>query len=235
LFVFGCLLFIISFLFVFFSPCSLLLAICSVIMQKIKNSSGGFTLAELLIAAFLGVIVISAFGFGLVAIMTADADSETKTERRIELNRAIDYISEEIRMANSIDRVENSSIFPGSGKGVLLLNIPSDNANPNRVYFIRSSTPTWIGPNTINRASGTYQNPVTISTPQEALVLVDGIIAPQTSDLPFCSTGLQGANGFYACISSDRRIVEIYLYGRLKNSSDPYIQVSSRVFARSQL
>lgn len=204
-------------------------------MQDFRNSSGGFTLAELLIAALLGAIVISAFGFGLVTIMTADKDSETKTERRIELNRAIDYISEEIRMANNIDRVQNGSIFPGAGVGVLLLNIPSDKLNPNRVYFVRSSTPTWIGPNTINRAQGTYNNPVSIFSSQEAPVLVDGLIAPQTSALPSCSTGLKGANGFYACISSDRRIVDLYLYGKLKNSSEPYILVSSRVFARSKL
>ena len=89
-----------------------------------------------------------------------------------------------------------------------------------------------MGDYTVNRAQGTYSNPVNLPRRDDS-VLVDGLIPPRDSDLPSCitSTGLQGNNGFYTCISDDRRIVDLYLYGKINNSGD-YIKVSTKVFAR---
>lgn len=71
--------------------------------SKIGNpsSSSGFTLIELLAAISLTTIVVGAAGFGVVTIMNANAESETKTQRRVELNRALDFIAEDIRRAKT--------------------------------------------------------------------------------------------------------------------------------------
>lgn len=68
-----------------------------------KTTSDGFTLIELLVAMSLTLIVTSLAGFGLVAIMTNNNKAEAKTQRRIEINRALAFISDEVRMARKIN------------------------------------------------------------------------------------------------------------------------------------
>lgn len=68
-----------------------------------KKTSTGFTLVELLVAMSLTLIVTSITGFGLVAIMTNNNKAEAKTQRRIEINRALAFISDEVRMARKIN------------------------------------------------------------------------------------------------------------------------------------
>lgn len=68
----------------------------------IQTTSAGFTLIELLVAMALTSIVLSLTGFGLVTIMQKNAKAQGETSRRTELNRALDFIADEVRMANSI-------------------------------------------------------------------------------------------------------------------------------------
>jgi prepilin-type N-terminal cleavage/methylation domain-containing protein len=74
---------------------------------KIVNTqslSAGFTLIELMVAMSLTVIVIGLTGFGLVAMMTNNSKAEARIQRRSEINRALDFISEEVRMARGVNR-----------------------------------------------------------------------------------------------------------------------------------
>ena len=93
----------------------------SLMNLKASSSTTGFTLVELLLATFMTAFVIGGAGFGLVTMMRLNADNQAKNLRRSELNRAIEYISQDIRMANNISSVASNSVFPGSGTGVLLL------------------------------------------------------------------------------------------------------------------
>ncbi len=61
----------------------------------------------------LTLIVTSISGFGLVALMTNNSKSETRTQRRTEINRALDFISDEVRMASRVNRTA-SLIYNGS-------------------------------------------------------------------------------------------------------------------------
>jgi len=177
---------------------------------KIYQYSAGFTLIELLVAASITTVVVSAAGFGLVNIMGANSKAEAETLRRIELNRALDFMAEEVRMASSIatdvDINVHSSLAPNfpsdcdnSSDGVdcaLILHIP-DVKQQGVIYYVASppEDSPWLGPRVIYRwgpdflANGTYSNP---DDPAEwdAQPLVDRI--EDNLDSPYwttCPTG----------------------------------------------
>lgn len=67
-----------------------------------QSLSPGFTLIELLVAMSISMILISVSGFGLVAIMKGNSKADTRIQRRAELNRALDFIADEVRMASIV-------------------------------------------------------------------------------------------------------------------------------------
>jgi len=73
----------------------------------IYQLSRGFTLVELLIAISISTMVIVIAGFALITITDVDNKAEAKIERQIDLNRAFDFMSYEIRMARRINRTAN--------------------------------------------------------------------------------------------------------------------------------
>lgn len=203
-----------------------------------QQSSSGFTLIELLVAMAISTIVISIAGFGLVTLLDSNNKAEAETLRRTNLNRALDFIADDIRMANKVSRVGNGYTLPGGGTGVLLINIPSGgdatDSNPTRLYFVRASTNTWVDPQTINRATGSYSSATTVSGDN---VLIDAI--SDITRTPTCPPGLpnlapaSGVTGFYACLDNptDARVVELHLIGKSPNGSE--YEVKTKVFARS--
>ncbi len=87
---------------------------------NIRSSSAGFTLIELMVAMALTTIVVSAAGFGLVTMTGSNKKAEAKTQRRIELSRASDFIMDEIRMARRINRTDTTV---ANGTTVTLSNV----------------------------------------------------------------------------------------------------------------
>lgn len=71
---------------------------------RISKFSRGFTLVELLIAISISTMVIVIAGFALVTITSVDNKAAAKLERQIDLNRAFDFMSYEIKMARRINR-----------------------------------------------------------------------------------------------------------------------------------
>lgn len=74
-------------------------------MKKVfhtKNTSTGFTLVELLIAMTLTVVVVGLTGFGLVVLMSKNSKAQSESERQVNLNRALDFISDEVRTASNV-------------------------------------------------------------------------------------------------------------------------------------
>ncbi len=96
-----------------------------------QSRTAGFTLIELLVAMSISVILVSITGFGLVAMMTKNSKAEGEILRRTELNRALDFITDEVRMANNVN---DSTLAPawawkdlgsvGSPSAILYLQIP---------------------------------------------------------------------------------------------------------------
>jgi prepilin-type N-terminal cleavage/methylation domain-containing protein len=193
-----------------------------------SKSTSGFTFTELLVAVSITGIMMSLAGFGIVATLRANQRMQTEIGQRANLNRALDFVSDEIRMARTITNPATSPARQSCGTttDVLSLTMPD---NSNVIYYVHNltgcSSSIWSRPATLRRVVGSDDN-----------ILVDAIIAPST--VPSCSTSspIPGGNGFYACIVNNRSAT-LYLYGdmssaRSANNTAPF-SVTSQVSARS--
>ncbi|WP_449000704.1 PulJ/GspJ family protein [Myxosarcina sp. GI1(2024)] len=131
-----------------------------------RKYSTGFTLTELIIASFISIVVVGAAGFGLLQMMSASGSNSDETERREEVNRAMDFISDEVRRAR---RVWQN--YPGSaavtGTRVLQLEIPDVDGNGIDeivTYHIvdwanlsSSSQARWYGPQVLYRTGPAFK------------------------------------------------------------------------------
>lgn len=70
-------------------------------VSKIPRLTAGFTLIELLVAMLITSIVVTLTGSGLVLIMQKNNAEEAENISQTNINRALDFISDEVRMANS--------------------------------------------------------------------------------------------------------------------------------------
>jgi type II secretory pathway pseudopilin PulG len=68
------------------------------------RASAGLTLIELLIATLITTIVILVVWNGFISALNGSQIAEAKTARRVELNRAFDFMTTEIRKAQSINK-----------------------------------------------------------------------------------------------------------------------------------
>lgn len=220
---------------------------------KAYQSSTGFTLVELLVAVAITGIVITAAGFGLVAILQANRKAEAQTERRIELNRALDYISSDIRSASKVQNASSyniSSPSPACANSTPVVDLTIPGASGKVVYYINdvngcsNDQTDWLKPGVIKRVTDVKGTTIAGNLGNE---LIDAVAVP--SSPPSCPSGsgtLVGSKGFYTCISSDNRSITLYLFGTLKDSQTtnpgcsidtsipvPYYCVTTKVFARS--
>ncbi|MDJ0602054.1 MAG: hypothetical protein QNJ37_24840 [Crocosphaera sp.] len=72
------------------------------LLQKYRPSAG-WTLAELMIAAAMTLVVVMIAGFGLVTILRENKVANATGEMQYDINRATEFISEEIRSAKTIE------------------------------------------------------------------------------------------------------------------------------------
>jgi prepilin-type N-terminal cleavage/methylation domain-containing protein len=120
---------------------------------KNYQSSAGFTLIELLVAASITTLVVSIAGSSLVSIMQNNSKAEAETLRRVQLNRALDFISDEVRTAKTIAKDASANlatVAPGFNPSdktlVLTLEIPD--VSQRVIYYTGtpSTTSVWFDP-----------------------------------------------------------------------------------------
>jgi prepilin-type N-terminal cleavage/methylation domain-containing protein len=134
---------------------------------KIKDRdylNRGFTLIELLIALAITGIVIGLTGSGLYALMNANQRSQIETMDRLELEQALAFITDEIKMSQQV--VTNipsrlSAIIgfrPASGSShiqpILVLNPAPNSGLINPIVYYLADPPNssvWLGPRVIYR------------------------------------------------------------------------------------
>lgn len=129
-----------------------------------RSNQQGFTLVELLVALAITGIVISLTGSGLYALMNADRRSQIETADRLELERSLAFITDEIKMSQQVmtsipsvpTNIPGFNPVPGSNdiKPILVLT-PALNSGLKHpiVYYLAEppSTSVWLGPRVIYR------------------------------------------------------------------------------------
>jgi prepilin-type N-terminal cleavage/methylation domain-containing protein len=93
-----------------------------------QSFSQGFTLIELLVAGVVSAIVILVAWSGLVSAMNMSQEAQARSARQSELNKALDFMTNEIRMARSINA---SSTLSANGTTITLPDVvTSAGVNP---------------------------------------------------------------------------------------------------------
>ena len=135
-----------------------------------RQSHKGFTLTELLVGAFISVIVVGAAGWGLIQMLNASGTNSDETETRAEVGRAIGFISDEVRRAKTVwdDLPGGGSTitnFDGtsyniSGTTVLRLTLPDlDNDGVEEIvvyHIVDGPNGNWLGPQILYRTGPTF-------------------------------------------------------------------------------
>ena len=211
---------------------------------KKPQPNSGFTLTELLTGLFMSIFVTGALGFGLYQIMSATAREKAKTDVRNEASRAVEFISDELRRAQTIEpNANNATGFNNSGKKVVLaLNIPElnnsdtldsdDNADTSErvVYYLKSTDlDNWQGPQVLYRwgppldGNGNYTE-----NDWQYEALIDGIDDTPISAVPdscvdagntLTPTMSNDPSGFYACINGTNTAAQIFLTGGIDTNN----------------
>ncbi|MBD2389462.1 type II secretion system protein [Aphanizomenon flos-aquae FACHB-1416] len=212
--------------------------------QSFFHDNEGFTLIELLVSVAIMTIVVSIVGVGLGTMLKENRKAESESDRRANLNRALDYITNEVRSANSIKTSASSgdNLTLPSGFNIpsntygLVLTFPD---NTKSVYFLAPSdkgstcnttTSLWQCPFAVFRAQGSYASGSTIPA-GDSMMVVDGLKAP--TSIPSCSNISVGTSGFYGCISNNRQVF-LSLYGKLTETDSTTLEVSSTAVIRAK-
>ncbi|MDJ0647222.1 MAG: prepilin-type N-terminal cleavage/methylation domain-containing protein [Xenococcaceae cyanobacterium MO_188.B19] len=202
---------------------------------KIRNQSkksNGFTLTELLVGALISTIVIGGAGWGLMQMLNVTLDNSDQTERRAEINRAMDFVSDEIRRAKRVwtnypdytDSPGNADV--ANSTTVLELQIPDvdgDGDDEFIAYYIKESpniSSNWRGPQALYRlgppldADGEYS--INSSTgflnARTPSILIDSL---QKRTTPGCAgtmfpTPISGeVPGFAVCLENSMTIPDV--------------------------
>jgi hypothetical protein len=221
-------------------------------LLKRPQLSAGFTLAEVILASVLTLMVVSTAAFGVVAMIKDNRIANAKSEVQNNLNRAVEFVSDEMRGAtriysNPADAVTAATDFPATGKTPILA-IDVQGVSQPIIYYTTNPTAPWLGPRVIGRwgpnfnASGQYSNP-TDPPNWTSEPLVD-MIATTSNNIACNNTGWtrtptnnSNVEGFFACVRADERMAEIHVRASasLSIGEDPIsYDVATQVFARSQ-
>ncbi|REJ42944.1 MAG: type II secretion system protein [Microcystis flos-aquae TF09] len=178
----------------------------------------GFTITEVLLASSMMLIAISVAGIGVTNLLRSNYRANAGTEIQNNLNRTLEFVSDEVRRAKTIADSEaaiTSTQVPTGARAVLAFQI-SDPNNPGQaplseqiVYYTQNSQTgdsltglvLWrYGPNLDE--DGNYITPDNIATWQPSPV-TDMLAAAANN--PNCPTGFtripaDTVDGFFACV-----------------------------------
>lgn len=182
--------------------------------MRLKITEQGFTLIELLVAVAITGIVITLTGSGLYAIMNANQRSQIETTDRLELEQALAFMTDEIKMSQQVMTnipslpTAITGFRPASGssriKPILVLKPARNSKLPHPIVYYLADPPNnsvWLGTRVIYRwgptllQNGNYSDgdnndvatiPLGSTVEYFNEVLVDRIsdIAPAQSDIP---------------------------------------------------
>jgi prepilin-type N-terminal cleavage/methylation domain-containing protein len=191
------------------------------------SSAPGFTLIELLIAALISGVILTLVGIGLINVLRANLSNEAETRQRVQLNRALDFMSDEIRESKEVSRtLPVGWSMPADCVGLFFVQKPlSGVADPQVGYY--SCPPQlhepWKGPKVLYRAVGSSASVTEVYPLVDALSnepLINCTSSPSPSDL-----------GVKAVITDSKKI-ELCIKGDQKPSASPTIELKVLTYAR---
>lgn len=164
-------------------------------LLSVNKKSDGFTLIELLVAIAMSGILVTIMGAGMMAILNSSKTSTSKANIKNQLNRAVDYINDDIKKA----RIAGISTTKKSNDTVIFTYFESLNSfsTPHTIkYYLDVASNPWLGPNVLRRQvdNGNWQ------------VVVDGLTENTISATDFSCTGTGKTGteltlgGFQACV-----------------------------------
>ncbi|WP_212665346.1 type II secretion system protein J [Acaryochloris marina] len=205
--------------------------------QICSKSMAGFTLTELLVGGVISFFVVTLSGYGLVSILTTSTTTNAQNERRVELNRAGDFIAQEIRTAANIaldasviseqpaEFLLGISSTVSQVQPVLMLKMAQTNLVPIVYYLATPPSGIWQGPKAIYRWGPAYDDQGTYINPGEPTQwshepLID--LIESDGSLPSCENGWNGSGtpGFFACVNATGEIAKVYQTGRINKVLD---------------
>jgi prepilin-type N-terminal cleavage/methylation domain-containing protein len=134
-----------------------------------RQDERGFTLVELLIALSITSIVLALTGSGLYTLMRANQSSQTETMDRLELEQALAFMTDEIKMSQQVminiptPPTAIPGFQPASGSSrvqpILVLNPAPNSRLTNPIVYYLADPPNssvWLGPRVIYRWGPTF-------------------------------------------------------------------------------
>jgi prepilin-type N-terminal cleavage/methylation domain-containing protein len=226
-----------------------------------RRSRLGFTLPELLIATGISVIVVALAFSALLMISNLNKQSQIRIERRIELSRAFDFMTQEIQAARRINRTVTTiadgasttlqDVITSSGLNLtdlgdygtitLYLEIPMTAtascpvAYDQVVYDIRPNPSSWLGPRIISRYGRVPELDGTIDPcrlPITSDVLVDSMTASNPTPIPTCvAPGVLSGSGGFYACVT-QGLVDVYLRSAISGLTSETRNLASKAFSR---
>jgi hypothetical protein len=212
---------------------------------KLKNKQQkftGYTLPEILLGASISFVVIGAAGWGLINMLQGNKTSSVQAESRTEVNRALEFISDEVKKAEAIETDPTANVpagltIPTGGQAILALDLPNmgqANTDNRVIYYVRSKPDDkWLGPRVIYRYgppldnNGNYTNGTWVNQP-----LVDRVDDQTLTPSPCTGTAISGT-GFAACVNNNKKTAQVYISGVFGDSNEEY-QANTQVYARAE-
>jgi type II secretory pathway pseudopilin PulG len=198
-----------------------------------KKANSGFTLIELILASIGMFFVVMAAGYGVFVMSRENVAASAASETQYNLNRAVDFISEEIKTASALttNATLSTSVCgstwasTASDQVVLGLTIPTGSGtNVSVVYYTKTPSTTWLGSNAIYRCGPELNSDGQYTASFNSHLLVDLIAnAPLSTGCPgtinnggttgWTQSPSSGQKGFYVCLQNvatgQRKLAEI--------------------------
>ncbi|NJM66088.1 MAG: prepilin-type N-terminal cleavage/methylation domain-containing protein [Acaryochloris sp. RU_4_1] len=184
--------------------------------QSCSKPSTGFTLPELLVGVLITTIALTLAGAGFVTLAQKSAKSDSEIDRRIDLNRAVEFMADEIREASSVSTsIPSGWSVPAGYTGIL--------------YLTRPSAPTTIVYYTGNAASTGWRNQLVIYRATASNDLGQPLVDGLANANPGCPGG-STTDGFQvspATLTTITRQVTLCLLGYVPGQSNLQVKGQS--------
>lgn len=213
-------------------------------------SNRGMTLPELLIATAITSVVVAVAFSGLLTIIDANDKAEGQTDRRGELNRALDFIADDVREATLISATVPSGWTDTSSSlytPIFYLLKPPEAGGPERAvgYYTRAASGVvWQGPRVVYRlepsngdsattADDDLNNQILRQVGTRGDPLVDAITATSPSCNPLAGVSTAGLPdvGLRVFIANEQT-AKVCLAGEVEDADD--LSLETQVFARGR-